>query len=77
VLRQGFIRGVGGLEHAQWRAFSNERRTEEARGFIDGDLVEQLLDLPPERQAQVAAAMGEGVTLEELIRRVEELSRLH
>jgi DNA damage-binding protein 1 len=35
------VNGVGGFDHAQWRAFSNERTTNDAHGFIDGDLIEQ------------------------------------
>ena len=38
---RGVIRGVGGLEHADFRAFANDRRQGEMRNFIDGDLVEQ------------------------------------
>ncbi len=71
------VKGVGGLDHAAWRSFSNERRSEEARGFLDGDLLEQLLDLGPGQQQHVAQLMGDGTSAEELVRRVEELSRLH
>lgn len=71
------VKGVGGLDHAAWRSFSNERRSEEARGFLDGDLLEQLLDLGPAQQQHVAELMGDGTSAEELVRRVEELSRLH
>lgn len=39
------VKGVGGFDHAQWRAFSNLQRTEPAKNFIDGDLIEQFLDL--------------------------------
>ena len=42
---RGVIRGVGGLEHADFRAFHNERRSGEMRSFIDGDLVEQARPL--------------------------------
>ena len=36
------VNGVGGFDHVQWRAFSNERTTNDAHGFIDGDLIEQV-----------------------------------
>jgi DNA damage-binding protein 1 len=39
------VKGVGGFDHAQWRAFNNPQRTEAAKNFIDGDLIEQFLDL--------------------------------
>ncbi|EFJ48849.1 UV-damaged DNA binding complex subunit 1 protein, partial [Volvox carteri f. nagariensis] len=44
ALRQ-VVRGVGGLSHEAWIAFSNERRTADAKGFVDGDLIETFLDL--------------------------------
>ena len=69
--------GVGGLDHATWRAFRDERRSEAARNFIDGDLVEGFLDLSPEQAAAVVAAMGPGHSVEDITRKVEELQRLH
>jgi DNA damage-binding protein 1 len=35
------VKGVGGLDHAQWRSFQNEHSRAECRGFVDGDLIEQ------------------------------------
>ena len=69
------VRGVGGLDHRGWRAFNNGLRVLEASHFIDGDLVEQLLELPREAQDSVAAAMGADSSVEELCRMVEELGR--
>lgn len=69
------VRGVGGFRHDAWRAFCDERRSEPARGFVDGDLVEQYLDLPREAAEAVAAEVG--LPADELARRVEELARLH
>ena len=76
VLRR-HVRGVGGFDHAAWRAFANERAAAvPARGFVDGDLVEQFLDLPPDVAAAVAADFGQGVTAEALAKAVDELSRV-
>ncbi len=50
ALRQ-VVQGVGGLSHEAWRAFANDRRTADAHGFIDGDLIETFLDLGPEVRA--------------------------
>ena len=72
---QGVIQGVGGLSHAEWRSFVNERKSASARGFVDGDLIEAFLDLKRGRMEEVARLMGMGV--EEVCRRVEELARLH
>ncbi|GAX83262.1 hypothetical protein CEUSTIGMA_g10688.t1 [Chlamydomonas eustigma] len=86
------VRGVGGWDHTSFRAFSNERRSAtEARGFVDGDLVESFLDLPREKQELIAAVMpkaeagGAGtsagssvmtaVSVEEIVKRVEELAQ--
>jgi DNA damage-binding protein 1 len=70
---------VGGFDHDAWRSFKDERRTEPAANFIDGDLVEQFLDLPPDKAAEVVAAVWPGgeQSVAEVTRRVEELQRLH
>lgn len=57
---------------------------EPAVGFIDGDLIEQLLDLPREALRQVAQGISideDGVkrpaTPEDLVKLVEDLTRIH
>lgn len=69
------IKGVGGLSHEQWRSFSNERKTVDAKNFLDGDLIESFLDLNRTRMEEISKAMC--VSVEELCKRVEELTRLH
>ncbi|URE33533.1 DNA damage-binding protein [Musa troglodytarum] len=69
------IKGVGGLSHEQWRSFNNEKKTVDARNFLDGDLIESFLDLSRSRMDEIASSMG--VPLEELCKKVEELTRLH
>lgn len=71
------VKGVGGLSHEEWRSWSSERRTGECKNFIDGDLIEQFLDLNHDTMQWVVDRMGNGVTVEELSKQVEELSRLH
>ena len=109
------IVAVGGLAHDDYRAFSTERRSHPACSFIDGDLVERLLDLPDTdirtvirafntELEQIKALQASTVTkgganvdtpchttsavltglsakplysVEEVIRRVEDMSRLH
>ncbi|KAF9971393.1 DNA damage-binding protein 1a [Actinomortierella ambigua] len=75
------IRGVGGLDHASWRAFRNKNKVLSSENFIDGDLVEMFLDL---NQDEINAVMegangGQPITapVEEVIKLVEELLRLH
>lgn len=73
------IRGVGGFDHDSWRSCKDERRTEAATNFIDGDLVEQFLDLDPAKAQEVVAAVwpnGE-VGVQQVQQRLEELQRLH
>ncbi|XP_031130290.1 DNA damage-binding protein 1-like [Ipomoea triloba] len=69
------IKGVGGLSHEQWRSFYNEKKTVEAKNFLDGDLIESFLDLSRVRMEEISKAMA--VPVEELMKRVEELTRLH
>ncbi|KAK4399406.1 DNA damage-binding protein 1 [Sesamum angolense] len=69
------IKGVGGLSHEQWRSFYNEKKTVDARNFLDGDLIESFLDLSRNRMEEISKAMN--IPVEELMKRVEELTRLH
>ncbi|XP_076949712.1 DNA damage-binding protein 1-like [Bidens hawaiensis] len=69
------IKGVGGLSHEQWRSFYNEKKTAESRSFLDGDLIESFLDLGRNRMEEISKSMN--VSVEELMKRVEELTRLH
>lgn len=36
-----------------WRQWHTDRRVEAKTGFIDGDIIEQYLDLPATKQEQV------------------------
>ncbi|XP_024030431.1 DNA damage-binding protein 1 isoform X1 [Morus notabilis] len=69
------IKGVGGLSHEHWRSFNNEKKTVEAKNFLDGDLIESFLDLNRSKMDEIAKQMG--VSVEELCKRVEDLTRLH
>jgi DNA damage-binding protein 1 len=73
------VRGVGGFDFDSWRRFKDERRSEPASGFIDGDLVEAFLDLPPGKGQELVAGLWPGgeFSYEEVSRRMEELQRLH
>lgn len=75
------VKGVGGLSHSEWRTFENERRSgagraEDHRNFVDGDLIEQFLDLRRDKMSEVAALMGD-MSVEDLCKMVEELTQLH
>lgn len=69
------IKGVGGLSHEHWRSFNNEKKTVDARNFLDGDLIESFLDLNRIKMDESSKTMN--VSVEELCKRVEELTRLH
>jgi len=79
------IKSVGKIEHSQWRRFSNDRKQVPMAGFIDGDLIETFLDLKSDKMAEVASGLtipdGAGgskpATVDELIKTVEDLTRIH
>ena len=84
------ISGVGGFAHSEWRSFSNNRRQAPQRNFVDGDIVEMFLDLPSGDMALVVRHLnddlaGSGATgltglplaVEDVIRRVEDMVRMH
>ena len=48
----------GGLSHDDWRTFYNERRINPQRNMVDGDLVEQFLDLDRETLDLVVRQMN-------------------
>ena len=48
------IKGVGGFSHAEWRSFQNEHIVADCRSFVDGDLIEQFLDLKRESMERIA-----------------------
>nr|CAG4643697.1 EOG090X00HD [Lepidurus arcticus] len=79
------IKPVGKIEHDFWRSFSNDRKIEPCDNFIDGDLIESFLDLDREKMKEVAHGLqmddGSGMkreaTVEDLIKLVEDLTRIH
>ncbi|XP_062861263.1 DNA damage-binding protein 1 [Trichomycterus rosablanca] len=79
------IKSVGKIEHSFWRSFNTERKTEQATGFIDGDLIESFLDLGRAKMQEVVSTLqiddGSGMkreaTVDEVIKIVEELTRIH
>jgi hypothetical protein len=69
------VGGVGGFDHADYRAFAGPFSSEPtSAGIVDGDLICQLNDLSAETQAAVAAEVG--VSLDELTALADELARL-
>ncbi|KAM7292279.1 DNA damage-binding protein 1-like [Ixodes scapularis] len=79
------IKSVGKIDHTFWRSFSTERKTEQAQGFIDGDLIESFLDLSRDKMQEVlqgiqmddGSGMKRDATVDDLIKIIEELSRVH
>ncbi|XP_061132404.1 DNA damage-binding protein 1 [Syngnathus typhle] len=79
------IKSVGKIEHSFWRSFHTERKTDHATGFIDGDLIESFLDLGRAKMQEVVSTLqiddGSGMkreaTVDEVIKIVEELTRIH
>lgn len=48
---------VGGFAHDTWRAFKADRVVRMAHNFVDGDLIETLLDLSPEDKAKLVRGL--------------------
>ncbi|KAL5007237.1 hypothetical protein ScPMuIL_016043 [Solemya velum] len=79
------IKSVGKIDHAFWRSFHTERKTEAAEGFIDGDLIESFLDLSRDKMKEVVQGLqiddGSGMkrecTVGDLVKMIEELTRIH
>eukprot|EP00189_Rhodosorus_marinus_P000629 CAMPEP_0113959938 /NCGR_PEP_ID=MMETSP0011_2-20120614/4431_1 /TAXON_ID=101924 /ORGANISM="Rhodosorus marinus" /LENGTH=1036 /DNA_ID=CAMNT_0000971323 /DNA_START=446 /DNA_END=3556 /DNA_ORIENTATION=- /assembly_acc=CAM_ASM_000156 len=69
------VTGVGGIKHKEWRSFSNERRTGEAKKFVDGDLIERFLDLDQVSMEKVALIVE--VPVEDLAMRIQDMSRFY
>ncbi|CAH1785310.1 unnamed protein product [Owenia fusiformis] len=79
------IKSVGKIDHSFWRQFHTERKSEPSVGFIDGDLIESFLDLSRENMQEVAQGIqmddGSGMkreaTVDDLVKTIEELTRIH
>lgn len=83
------ITSVGNIEHEVYRCFSMEHptatKTKSSEGFIDGDLVEHFLDLPQDKMEEICKGIkridNQGteveVTVEDVVKLVEDLSRVH
>jgi len=72
------IKGVGGFDHKEWRAFVSPfmRTNADSNGFIDGDLIEQFIDLKKESADAVLSELP-SIDADAIFRIVEDLSRLH
>ncbi|KAF8774370.1 DNA damage-binding protein 1 like protein [Argiope bruennichi] len=79
------IKSVGKISHSFFRAFSTERKQEPSAGFIDGDLIESFLDLRRDQMEAVVkgipfddgSGMKRNATVDDLVKIVEELTRIH
>lgn len=79
------IKSVGKIDHGFWRSFNTDIKTEPCEGFIDGDLVESFLDLSQEKMKEVAlgiqiydgSGMKQEATVDDLVKTVEDLTRIH
>ncbi|XP_049877553.1 DNA damage-binding protein 1 [Pectinophora gossypiella] len=79
------IKSVGRVAHSFWRSFNTDIKTEPADGFVDGDLIESFLDLHRDVQRETIQGMqiddGGGMmrdaTVDDIIKIVEDLTRIH
>lgn len=69
------VKSLGKIDHVEWRSFHSNKSSQQAMGFIDGDLVETFLDLSRDKMEFIAKETN--IPTDELVRIVEEFSRLH
>ncbi|KOS23285.1 DNA damage-binding protein 1 [Escovopsis weberi] len=73
---QDFLQKTAQLSFEKWREFRNlAGETEAAYRFVDGELVEEFLDL--DEGAQERVVQGLGPSVEDMRNMIEELRRLH
>ncbi|CAI4228082.1 unnamed protein product [Auanema sp. JU1783] len=73
------------VTHNVYRQFHAQRSVEKAFGFIDGDLVESVLEWPREKRMEAfkyikvpgKESLDQEQTTEEIIKIIEDLSRIH
>ncbi|KAM0790402.1 hypothetical protein ACM66B_003284 [Microbotryomycetes sp. NB124-2] len=76
------VSSVGDLDQEAWRSFKSDRQTLSSAGFVDGDFVQKFVELSPEDMERVVQGAGSehqklDVGVNEVLKLVEELSRLH
>eukprot|EP01133_Synstelium_polycarpum_P003413 gene3413-3876_t len=65
------VKGVGGLDHKNWRSFCNEHTTVEASNFIDGDVIETFMDLKQDKMLEAIKDLD--ISIEDTYRKIESL----
>uniref|UniRef100_A0A0B7AQY1 DNA damage-binding protein 1 n=1 Tax=Arion vulgaris TaxID=1028688 RepID=A0A0B7AQY1_9EUPU len=78
------IKSVGKVEHSFWRSYFTEQKRDASMGFIDGDLIESFLDLNRDKMQEVVQGlqiddgdMKRDATVDDLVKIIEELTRIH
>lgn len=85
---QTVVHSVGGLPHADWRNFANDKKYGTQSNSVDGDLVEMFLELTPAEMSRVVSLLKddlctgavdclEDITVETIRSHIEEISRCH
>lgn len=59
-----------------WRSFHTERKTEQATGFIDGDLIESFLDLGRAKMQEVVSTLQVGACVYSRLHTIKPVSVL-
>jgi hypothetical protein len=76
------VQGVGGLLHSAWRSPSCEDPRSEimlAKNCLDGDLLEQILDMQRSEVEHMVSKIPEKdrLPVDDLIKLIEDLQRMH
>ncbi len=83
----GFLKFKGKIQYNKWRDFESDRRNEQFKFIIDGDLIESFLELSSSEASNLikdfkvdnytVGHTNEEFSLSYFNKLVEELSRLH
>ncbi len=59
AVKSVLVTKTSGLDHSEWRKFTNERRSSAHRNIVDGDMIQRFLDLSREAQADAVKQLNE------------------
>lgn len=75
------MKSTGRIEHSEWRAFQSDKSSQPALNFVDGDLIETFLDYSREKMEALTKEINKGsgtpMIVEDIVKTIEELSRIH
>jgi len=79
------IKNCTRVDYNDYRNFQNTTRSNKHARFVDGDLIESLVDMPRDKVSKIISGLPQPpsselkgqATTEEVLRLIEDLTRLH